>query len=98
MPAMNIDVEAISQLGSDLSTVATEFDNANTNSAGVADSTGHARLAEVVRGFAQKWDDSRAKMATAVRSLSEAATQLAQVWRDLDQQGADAMSSEGQTA
>lgn len=95
MAAMTIDVDAIDALGVDLAGVAVEFDNANSGSDRIAEAVGHARLAETVRGFAHKWDDTRAKMSGAIRSLSQASAQVAQGWRDIDRQGADALTGEG---
>ena len=98
MATMTIDVDAISRLGNDLASVSDEFGNANANSDVIADAVGHDGLAETVRGFAHKWDDTRAKMVDSLSALADAAKAVADGWRDLDQQGADALTGEGQDA
>jgi ABC-type uncharacterized transport system substrate-binding protein len=95
---MTIDVEAIDTLGTDMAVVAADFSDANAASDGIAAAVGHAGLAETVRGFAHKWDDTRAKMVESMNALSEASAAVAQAWRDIDQQGADALTGEGQPA
>ena len=97
MATMTIDVDAIDNLGTDLASVATEFSDANARSDSLAESVGHSGLADTVRGFAHKWDDTRAKMLETMNALSEASIALAEAWRDIDQQGADALTGENQT-
>ncbi len=96
MAVMTIDVDAIDQLGGDLAGVISEFDNANANSDEISGAVGHTGLSDTVRSFAHKWDDTRLKMTDAIRALSEASVQVAQAWRDADQQGADALKGEGE--
>ncbi len=98
MTTLIIDVEAIKNLGTDLKTVATEFENANANSDGIAAAVGHAKLSETVHDFAHKWDDTRAEMVDALKNLGEAATTVAANWVDLDQQGADVLTGSGSSA
>jgi hypothetical protein len=93
---MQVEVDAIAQLGSDLKAVAAEFEGANTNSDSIAGAVGHHELAEAVRDFAHGWDDKREKMAKAISALGDAATQVAQTWKDFDQQGADTLNGTGQ--
>ena len=97
MERIAIDLEALDALSRDLTAVAVEFDNANTNSDQIAAAVGQAHLAQTVRGFAHKWDDTRAKMAEAIRSLSEEAASVAETWRDVDRQEADALVGECQS-
>jgi hypothetical protein len=96
MATMTIDVDAIDALGTDLASVAAQFDDANADSDRIADNIGQAELAEVVRDFAHQWDDTRQKLVDTTQSLSQAATQLAQAWRDIDQQGVDALTGANQ--
>lgn len=90
-----VDVPAIQQLGTDLASVASEFATANTESETIAGAVGHADLSATVRGFAHDWDDRREKFTEAMKALAEAATAVAQTWKDFDQQGADALNGEG---
>jgi len=95
MSEMVIDVDALDSLGGNLGNVADEFENANANSDQIADAVGHSRLHDTIRDFAHKWDDTRKKMSDAIRSLSDASKGLADGWRNVDQQGADALTGDG---
>jgi len=93
---MVIDVGALDTLGADLSVVGAQFENANADSDRTAEHVGHVDLADRVRSFAHGWDDTRSKMTESIKTLGEAASTLAQNWRDIDQAGADALSGENQ--
>ena len=91
-----VEVDAIRTMGNDLKSVASEFDGANANSDSIAAAVGHHRLSEVVHDFAHGWDDTRAKMVEAMNALGDAAITVADNWIDIDQQGADALTGNGQ--
>ncbi|MDR1189551.1 MAG: hypothetical protein LBK95_19225 [Bifidobacteriaceae bacterium] len=95
MADLVIDVTAIDRLGTDLSRVATEFEQANASSSRLADAVGHSELGSTLRAFTQKWDVTRGKMTDALRALSEASAAVAEGWRDIDQQGAEALRGDG---
>ncbi|WP_207211887.1 hypothetical protein [Promicromonospora panici] len=84
MADLSVDLDAVRELGSSLTTVANEFENANTNSDRIAEAVGHGGLADVVRDFAHKWDDTRAKMTENLRMLADASTQVAEAFTDVD--------------
>lgn len=84
MSDLMLDLAAVTDLGSTLTTVADEFENANTRSDHIAAATGDDVLAEAVRSFARGWDDRRAKMTADVRALSDAATTVAKAFADVD--------------
>jgi hypothetical protein len=86
MADLRVDLDAVRELGASLTTVANEFENANANSDRIADAVGHEGLSGVVRDFAHKWDDTRAKMTENLRKLAEASTQVAQAFTDIDTQ------------
>jgi len=94
MAKMTIDVDAIETLGDDLTSIQYEFENANANSDVIAEAVGHSDLKQTVHNFAHKWDDRRKKMAETISGLAQASTAVAQAWRDLDQQGSDALTKE----
>jgi len=94
MSVMVIDVGALDQLGQDLSTVSGEFVDANTKSDSIAGSVGRPRLADAVRNFAHKWDDRRKKIADSADALSQAASGVADGWREFDQAGADSLDGQ----
>lgn len=95
MSTLIVEVDAIRTLGTDLKAVATEFEGANANSDGIAAAVGHGGLAETVRDFAHKWDDTRAEMVEGLKALGDAATTVADNWVDLDKQGADVLNGSG---
>lgn len=95
MTRIVIDVGAIGSLGSDLITVSSEFEYANAHSDGIASAVGHPGLADTVRDFAHKWDDTRKAMVDGLRGLGQAASAVSEAWVDFDQQGADALTGSG---
>jgi uncharacterized protein YukE len=84
MTDLRVDLDAVRELGSSLTTVANEFENANANSDHIADAVGHGGLAEAVRDFAHKWDDTRAKMTENLRMLADSSTAVADAFTDVD--------------
>ncbi|MFC8798599.1 hypothetical protein ACFT2C_12775 [Promicromonospora sp. NPDC057138] len=94
MADLRMDLDAVRELGSSLTTVANEFENANANSDRIADAVGHEGLSGVVRDFAHKWDDTRAKMTENLRKLADASTQVAQAFTDIDKQLGQSLEGE----
>lgn len=84
MADLKVDLDAVRELGSSLTTVANEFENANANSNRIADAVGHEGLAGVVRDFAHKWDDTREKMTANLKMLAESSTQVAEAFTQID--------------
>jgi hypothetical protein len=95
MADLKVDLDAVRELGSSLTTVANEFENANANSDRIAGAVGHEGLAGVVRDFAHKWDDTREKMTENLRMLADSSTQVAEAFTDIDQQLADGVTGDG---
>lgn len=95
MSDLRMDVAAVTELGESLSTVASEFENANTRSDGIAGAVGHEGLAEAVRSFAHNWDDKREKMTENVKSLADAASTVATTFTDADSELARALEEGG---
>jgi hypothetical protein len=81
---LRLDLAAVTDLGAALTTVAGEFENADSHSEGIADAVGHEGLADAVRSFADNWDDKRGKMTENLRLLADAATTVAQTFTDVD--------------
>ncbi|HEX5857127.1 MAG TPA: hypothetical protein VFY91_03365 [Microbacterium sp.] len=84
MPDLKIDLDAVRAIGSDLQSLAGEFEGANVRSDGLADAVGHAGLADAVRSFAHSWDDTREKMVEGIKGLGEATTVIADVFMQTD--------------
>ena len=93
---MIIEVDTIAALGSSAGTIATEFEGANAESDTIAAAVGHSGLSKSVHDFAHGWDDKRKKMTDALKAMSQAATAVADTWKDFDEQGADALRGEGE--
>lgn len=98
MSDLVVDTTALSDLGTDLARVATEFSDANVRSDQIADAVGHDRLAEKVRGFAHGWDNTREDMVEQIVFLSDAATAIADTLIDADGQLAGALEDAQCTA
>lgn len=94
MADLRVDLDAVRELGSSLTVVANEFENANANSDRIAEAVGHSGLAGVVRDFAHKWDDTREKMTANLRMLADSSTQVAQAFTDVDTDLAKAMEGD----
>jgi hypothetical protein len=90
MTDLRVDLQAVRELGQDLTTVAGEFEGAGARSDRIAGAVGHDGLAEAVRDFAAKWDDTRAKMTENLRVLADGAVGVADAFGDADRQLADA--------
>jgi len=95
---LRVDLDAVTELGSSLTTVAEEFENATTRSDRIADAVGHDGLAGAVRDFASSWDDTRQKMTENLRLLAEASVQVAQAFTDIDSDLADGIRGDGAPA
>ena len=91
MSDLRLDLAAVTELGTTLTTVADEFANANTRSDRIADAVGHDGLADAVRSFAHGWDDKRGKMTGNIKALADAATTVSQAFTDADGQLATAI-------
>lgn len=96
MAKITVDVEALQSLSSSLASVAGDFDGADSSADQVASAVGHGGLEGAVRGFASSWDDRRAKMSEAMWALSTASHEVANAWIQFDQDGANALTSEGE--
>ena len=95
MSDLVVDTTALSDLGTDLARVATEFSEANVHSDTIADAVGHERLADKVRSFAHGWDDTREDMVEQITFLSEAATAIADTLIETDGQLACSLEDAG---
>ncbi|MFD2794733.1 hypothetical protein ACFS27_14335 [Promicromonospora vindobonensis] len=95
MADLKVDLDAVRELGSSLTTVANEFENANANSDRIAGAVGHEGLAGVVRDFAHKWDDTREKMTENLKMLAESSTQVADAFTQVDGDLTKGLQGEG---
>ena len=95
MTGLVVDTAALTELGSKLGRVATEFAEANVWSDRIADAVGHDGLASTVRSFAHGWDDTREDMTEQIQFLADAATTIAEVIVETDAELACALEAEG---
>ena len=91
MADLRIDTERVRAVGTGLTRIAREFEQANVRSDRIADATGHDGLADAVRSFAHSWDDTRSDMTESIKGLGEATTAIADVFEQADQELAAAM-------
>jgi hypothetical protein len=94
MDRIEIDRAAIASLGHNLGILSQAFNDANTRADTIAAAVGHSNLSSTVRDFAHKWDDKRQKITDAVTALSQASTEVANAWGEMDQEGANALRGE----
>lgn len=97
MTRLVVDTTALTELGSNLGRVATEFAEANVRSDAIADAVGHDALASTVRSFAHGWDDTREDMTEQIQFLADAATTIAEVILETDAELASTLETEGTT-
>lgn len=88
---LTVDTGALREAGSELRTVAEEFDAADARSDEVAAHVGHAELASAIRDFAHGWDDRRAEMVQDIASLAQSCEGIGGAFEDLDRQFAAAL-------
>lgn len=84
MVDLKIDTERVRSVGTGLTRIAGEFENANSHSDRLADAVGHDGLAEAVRSFAHSWDDTRTAMTDSIKGLSEATLAIADIFEQAD--------------
>lgn len=76
-------------VGSHLSSIATEFRDANTRSDRIAGAVGHSGLEDAVKDFAHEWDewdDTREAMVDDIDTLSKTSIAIADAFEQTDQQ------------
>jgi uncharacterized protein YukE len=94
MADLKLDLDAVTELGTNLTRVADEFEDANAHSDRIAEAVGHDHLAKTVRDFAHKWDDTRGKMTENLRLLADSATQVADAFTQTDADMAKALAGD----
>lgn len=92
MTDLRIDLHAMRAVGADLTAIAAEFQDTNVRSDRITDAAGHDGLADAIRSFAHKWDDTREDMLENVRGMSEAAVAVADVFEETDSSLARALT------
>jgi len=95
---LNLDLNRLEQLDTDLNAVISEFKNADDFSDAVADATGHDGLHDHVRDFAHKWNEKRKSMTTNVENLQKQVHAISNGFKQVDDGLAKALreaSSEG---
>ncbi|MGL5811275.1 MAG: hypothetical protein ACRCYQ_15145 [Nocardioides sp.] len=95
MADLKLDTDFLCELGTDLRTVASEFEHANAHSDYVADAVGHGGLAERVRDFAHNWDDRRKKMMGNIQQLGESAYAVGDAFDQLEDELVRSLRGEG---
>lgn len=94
MDTLRVDTALLRTAGTQLRTVADEFQQANANSDDAAEVVGHRGLAEAVRSFAHNWDDRRAKMVEKIGTLAKSATMVGEAFEELDKEFAAALRAD----
>lgn len=93
---LSIDMGALEQLATDLTTIVDEFNGADSNSEQAGSATGHHELGEVVEDFADKWRVKREEMTGNVQSLQEIVQQIVDTFSEVDGELARALEEKAQ--
>lgn len=86
MPDLQLNPADVRALGSNLSSIATEFSDANARSDRIAASVGHSGLEDAVKDFAHEWDDTRESMIDDITTLSKTSNAIADAFEQTDTQ------------
>ena len=89
---IQLDMDDLTALASDLATVIDEFEKANGNAKGVAEATGSSRLQDKVVDFSEKWDIRREKMLENVKVLQQTISQVIEGFTEVDTELAKALA------
>ena len=88
---IQLDMEKLRALASDLALVLEEFDNANGHADAAAEATGHDKLAGKVRDFAGSWNIRRGKMIEDITNLQSVIQMVAENFEEADAELARAL-------
>ena len=86
MPDLSLNPAVVRDLAGSLSSIASEFRDANTRSDRIAAALGHSDLEDAVKNFAHEWDDTREAMVGDIDTLSKTSTAIADGFEQTDQQ------------
>lgn len=92
---LRVDTALLQEAGAQLRVVAREFGNANATSEYIAEAVGHPDLAQSVRDFADKWDDTRQGMLSNIANLARSATGTGDAFDQLEDAFTAALTGQG---
>ncbi|GAA4720536.1 hypothetical protein APR04_001666 [Promicromonospora umidemergens] len=79
-----VDLNLLTETGSQLTSIVNEFEGADAYAESVADAVGDDGLANAVRDFSTKWKNRREDMREAIENLAELTSAVGEQFRDLD--------------
>jgi len=88
---IQLDMDDLTALASDLARVIDEFEKANGTARGVAEATGSSALRDKVEGFATAWDLRRDKMIDNIKVLQQTIQQITDTFTEADEELARAL-------
>jgi len=88
---IQLDMDDLHALASDLATVIDEFESANGNADAAAEATGSRELKDKVSGFASSWEIRRGKMIDDIKSLQQTIQMIAENFEAADADMAKAL-------
>jgi uncharacterized protein YukE len=102
MSDLQVELELLGQLATDLGGIANEYEHADDFSADMADAVGGGDLGDRVREFSTKWNDRRKNMTEQVQALQQQVQAIHDAFTELDaellkalQDGADDAAAGG---
>jgi len=88
---IQLDMDDLTALASDLASVIDEFEKAKSNAGEAADATGSRELADKVKGFANSWSIRRGKMIEDIKVLQQTIQMIAENFQAADEDMARAL-------
>jgi len=95
MADINIDLDELSVLSTNLTTVRTQLEGAEKFSSTVAGYAGDDQLAQVIRDFAEKWNVRRGFLLDDLEQIAAAAEAIRDTFEELDGEIAAGLSGGG---
>ncbi|MEK8227078.1 hypothetical protein NKG05_14880 [Oerskovia sp. M15] len=93
MPDLKLDLDAMEETGSRLSTLRDEFLATEEFNRGLSDATGHGRLGGTIGDFASAWNIRREEIGEEIQVVMDATQAICDTFRELDAALAEHISS-----
>lgn len=84
MADLDLNLEDLRALADDLTSIRSEFENADDNAEDAAEATGHDELRDIVNDFADEWRIKRGDMMEDLSKLTDVINQIADSFTELD--------------
>lgn len=93
-PGLRVDLETLNAARIDVQRIHSEFEQATARTDRLADSVGHAGLADRVQAFADNWDHRRTELADQLAVVRDHLRTVVDGFTQTDQQLAEAITQQ----